>query len=67
MSAGAYGIGEAVAQVLDYLDCVYSQQGAESIREGSSTAPKIETGGHEEELLGVYRHLLDGQGAAPGP
>lgn len=78
LSAGAYGIGEAVTQVLDYLDCVYSvsaneeeaakeQEGTEGYWEGSLDASKLGGGSREKALLGVYIHVLDGQGAAPGP
>lgn len=83
---GAYGIGEVVTPVLDYLGCLYSSAAdSDKPQEGSSELPREQqqalpaeaeggsstAGGarsaRQAELLSLYRRVLDGHGAAPGP
>lgn len=73
---GAYGIGEVVTPVLDYLGCFYSSaQNENEDPSGGSSEGKLrdkeeETKSNsvmETELLELYRRVLDGHGAAPGP
>lgn len=69
---GAYGIGEAVTPVLDYLGCFYSSADDEKPQEGflEGSLPGVETkkkSCREAELLELYMRVLDGHGVAPGP
>lgn len=66
VTASAYGIGEVVAPVLDYLGCFYSAAEGKKEKGGEKSAVSPRQT-REEEFLDMYRHLLDGQGAAPGP
>ncbi|CAM9506983.1 unnamed protein product [Laminaria digitata] len=77
-TAGAYGIGEAVAPVLDYLTCFYASLDDEKSRDearsslGSSSPGQATESGDglrsekQENFLNLYKGLLDSQGAAPG-
>lgn len=61
-----------VTPVLDYLGCFYKSAGNEESQEGLSegSLPDRETSkrsARETELLELYRRVLDGHGAAPGP
>lgn len=78
LPAGAYGIGEAVAPVLDYLTCFYASLDDEKTRDearsslGSSSPGQATESGDglrsekQENFLNLYKGLLDSQGAAPG-
>lgn len=78
LPAGASGIGEAVAPVLDYLTCFYSSLEDEKTRGKARTALESSSPGKatdngdglrsekQENFLNLYKGLLDGQGAAPG-
>lgn len=72
LPVGAYGIGEVVTPVLDYLGCLYSSADNEKPQGGFSegSLPGKQSNSNsarETELLELYRRVLDGHGAAPGP
>lgn len=48
-----------MAPVLDYLTCCYSSSDSNN-KDGERAATEV-------ELLRVYRRVMDGNGAAPGP
>lgn len=70
-----------MSPVLEYLDCLYSspEGGADTAQDTAAILSEASMPGNlnksgaesrsasDMELLDVYRHLLDGQGAAPGP
>lgn len=74
VSVGAYGIGEVVTPVLDYLGCFYSSTDKDKSQQGASDGSLRDedketnnSSAREMELLELYRRVLDGHGAAPGP
>lgn len=72
LPVGAYGIGDVVTPVLDYLGCFYSSADNDTSQEGFSEGSLQDKeakndSAREAEFLELYRRVLDGHGAAPGP